>query len=256
MGGVRFDPSFFQDLLHLFFPTGCLACRDRIPPEECPALICGRCRSLLRPPTPPRCPRCDVPIGTGQPKGERCLECAEWPSVLRSARAAVVMEPPADALVHALKYGGWRSLAGIMGEKMAERCVLRGWGHPIVPVPTTSSRLRTRGYNQAEVLAQVVARECESWVVKALRRTSGRTQVRLTPRERRSNAEGSFHLDSSARSRIEGREVILVDDVLTTGATAVSAAKTLGEVEGVSVHLLTFARALPFATDRRRSILS
>jgi ComF family protein len=184
--------------------------------------------------------------------GATCLECAPWPNVLVSARAAVVMEPPANALVHALKYGGWHSLGEVMGRRMASVCPPPERDSVVVPIPTTSSRRRTRGYNQARVLADVVARELGLAVEELLERPKGGTQVRSGPRERRSNVQGSFRVVPSSRSRFPGLRVILVDDVLTTGATALSAASSLGEKGVESVHLLTFARALPFGGEKRR----
>lgn len=244
-----------QDLLDLLLPRACLGCRDRIPPEEGQSLVCARCRTLLRPPPFPRCPRCDLPVGTGGPRGDACLECQDWPPELVSARAAVVMEPPADALVHALKYGGWRTLGEMMGSRMAAVPGPVGGDAVAVPVPTTERRRRDRGYNQAQVLAAVVARLRGMPLVEALERPGGRTQVRLGPEERRANVMGSFRLLPAVGSRIRGREVILIDDVLTTGATAISAAGTLSQGGAGSVHLLTFARALPFGAEERRRIL-
>ncbi len=184
--------------------------------------------------------------------GEICLECEAWPAVLESARSAVVMEPPADALVHALKYGGWASLGEIMAGRMTA-LMPHGWiGSVVVPVPTTPARQRRRGYNQAWILARVVARDRGLLLLDALERRGGGTQVHLAPSERRANVQGSFAARPPMRSRIPGRKVILIDDVLTTGATAVSAAKTLGEAGAEAVHLLTFARALPYGDGSGR----
>ncbi len=185
-------PSLATDLLDLFLPRGCVACGDRIPPEEAPGLVCMRCRTLLRRPPPPRCPRCDVPQGTGREAGAPCLECAHWPDILDWARAAMVMEAPADALVHALKYGGWRSLGEVMGGYMAKLLPPMAGVPLVVPVPTTPHRKRMRGYNQARVLAEVVAGEIGACVEDALERPRGGTQVRMGPRERRCPRVGRF----------------------------------------------------------------
>ncbi len=188
-------------------------------------------------------------MGTGRSEDEACLECRDWPAILESARAAVVMEPPADALVHALKYGGWRSLGETMGGWMSSLCPRAGEGFIIVPIPTTPRRRRTRGYNQAEILAEVVADTTGIPLVNAMERPRGRTQVRLGPRERDSNVRGAFRLGPGQRSRIRGQRVILIDDVLTTGATARSAAETLAEGGARTVRLITFARALAFGAN-------
>ncbi len=162
------------------------------------------------------------------------------------------MESPADALVHALKYGGWRDLGEMMGARMAAVPVPVGGDPVIVPVPTTEQRRRERGYNQAEVLARVVARLRGIPLVDGLERPGGRSQVRLNPQERLSNVMGSFVLRSGLGSCIRERDVILLDDVLTTGATALSATVALSGGGARSVHLLTFARAIPFQAEGRR----
>ena len=240
-------PAVLQDVLDLLLPRGCLACGSRIPPEEAHALVCASCRLHLRTPPAPFCSRCQAPRGTGQAPGETCLECKDWPPVLASARAAVVLESTAGAMIHALKYRGWRNIAGLMGQKMPRDGLSALPSAPVIPVPTTSWRRRTRGYNQAAVLAREVSRLWNRPLLEALVRPSGRTQVRLGPRERAENVRGAFRVLERFRSRIQGRDVILVDDVLTTGATAQAAAKAL-EAAGVgSVHLRTFARALPFS---------
>ena len=183
-----------------------------------------------------------------------------------TASSAVVMEAPADALIHALKYEGWWELAHLMGRRMAS--LLPGRGEPggdggggagegaqplVVPVPTTRRRERVRGYNQARLLAREVAEAAGLPLVDALERPGGRTQVRLGPQARRANVRGTFHPAPTLGSRIEGRKVILVDDVLTTGATALSAAETLSGAGASEVHLITFARALPFDVGGRRT---
>jgi len=113
-----------------------------------------------------------------------------------------------------------------------------------------------RGYNQARVLAEVVAREVGIPLVGALDRPGGRTQVRLGLRERKSNVMGSFRVLPSFRSRISGSGVILVDDVLTTGATACSAALALAQERVDFVALVTFARALPFGHGDARALVA
>jgi len=119
-------------------------------------------------------------------------------------------------------------------------------GVGIVPVPTTARRLRERGYNQAKVLADGVARLTGGRCLDALRRRDGgESQVALHPEERRANVKGAFLLRDSSVERILRRDLVLVDDVLTTGATAGAAAEALEGGGARSVTLLTFARALP-----------
>lgn len=239
--------SLATDLRELLLPRGCLACGERIPPEDEPGLICSGCRSRLRVPPPPCCPRCQLPFGSGHGPGEACLECADWRETLKTARSAVVLDTVAGAMVHALKYRGWGELAEDMARRMA-REIPPNLSHPvIVPVPTTPWRRRTRGYNQASLLATAVSSITAVPSLEALRRERGRTQVRLGPRERRSNVDGAFDLRGETRSLIRGRDVIVVDDVLTTGATANAITLALEPAGVASVRLVTFARSLPFS---------
>lgn len=183
-----------------------------------------------------------------------CRACADWPEALTRARHAVVLAPPADALVHALKYEGWRELAPEMGAAMAR--VVRSAGaasEPLVvtPVPTTDRRLRARGYNQAALLAGALARALDLRLLETLRRTrGGATQVALHPSQRRANVKGVFAVREAVSAHVEGAHVLLVDDVLTTGATAGAAATELARVGVSRVTLVTYARALPQFTAR------
>jgi ComF family protein len=154
--------------------------------------------------------------------------------------------------VHQLKYRGWRALAPVLADRMME-CVPPLPGHePAIctPVPTTGARLRQRGYNQAGLLAQALARgtgrECADLLART--RASG-SQTALQPVARRANVAGAFAAAGPA-DRMSGAHIILVDDVLTTGATAAECARALGKAGACCVRLVTFARAL----DARRLI--
>jgi ComF family protein len=211
------------------------------------ALVCPACTAALREPPWPRCPRCHFPRGTGRSPDAACLECAGWPAALAGARASTVLEPPADALVHALKYQGWKRLAEGMGRRMARVCPLPG--HIVVPVPTTAARARRRGYNQAELLARAYASALHAPLVDGLvREREGPSQISLPPDQRRANVDGAFALRAAARGALAAREIALVDDVLTTGATAGAAARTLERAGVAGVIVVTFARALPGRT--------
>lgn len=242
-------------LADFLLPGGCVVCRCWIPDRTGqPSLVCGACRSRLAAATWPRCPRCHHPRGTGRSESPDCLECREWPEALTVARYAWVLAPPASDLVHALKYEGWRELAPIMGAALvpgarevapAVECTI------VVPMPTTPERLRRRGYNQAELLARAVARGLDRPLVEALARVGAvESQTSLTPAERRENVRGAFRPESTHMEELADADVILIDDVLTTGATAAEAARTLVATGARSVSLVTFARALPRVTVR------
>lgn len=249
--------AWATDLLDLLLPAGCVVCGAWIPGGVAGSLVCGRCRSRLPRAPWPRCPRCHHPLGTGRAEAARCQECREWPDALARARFATLLAPPADALVHALKYEGWAELAAEMGRAMAaELRVRRGtpWRRSlVVPVPTTTARVRARGYNQAELLARSVAAALDLPFVQALARTrGGPTQVALPPSQRRANVRGAFALRDGQSARVAGAHVVLVDDVLTTGSTAGAAASELAHVGASEVTLVVFARAMPLRRDATR----
>ncbi|MCA1792242.1 MAG: double zinc ribbon domain-containing protein, partial [Thioalkalivibrio sp.] len=178
--------SWARDLIDLLLPAGCVSCGGWIPMGGAtrPELVCAACRMRMRAGAWPRCPRCHWPRGTGRTADMACRECEGWPETITAARFAYELAPPATDLVHGLKYEGWRELAIYMGDVMAR---LDDGGPPterstvVVPVPTTRRRLRTRGYNQAELLARRVAEVRELPMVAALERVGATgSQTTLT----------------------------------------------------------------------------
>ncbi len=238
------------ELLNFFLPAVCLGCRDHLPLECSAELVCSPCRTRLRGPPWPRCHRCGFPVGSGAAAADTCFECAGWGPELSAASFAVILRPPANALVHGLKYGGWSGLAGLMGEWVAQSAIPRELAsepYLIAPIPTTRRRARTRGYNQARLLAEAIADRVHMPLVDALeRRQGGPTQVGLHPAERRANVKRAFTVRADARATLTGARVLLVDDVLTTGSTAMEAARPLVQAGATQVFLSTFARALPY----------
>jgi len=241
--------SLRNGLLDLVFAPICLGCDMPSRGEAVRRLICARCRARLRPIPPPTCARCGAPtLQTGRTAGPTCQECEGWPAWLLAARSAYVLHPPADRLVHQLKYRGWRTLAAPLGEAMAAVRLPFDPGAPdplVVPVPTTQRRMRERGYNQAELLARAFAARTGRTVLPALRRASAAaSQTALQPAARRANVAGSFRVARELKAALPGRHLLLVDDVLTTGATTLECGATLVAAGARAISVLTFARAL------------
>ncbi len=169
--------------------------------------------------------------------------------MIAAARAATVLADPADRIVHGLKYQGWSAVAGVMAGLMRLRSIpldLASEPYTIVPVPTTPRRRRRRGYNQATLLAQALSELVGRPMLEALDRPVERpTQVSLPPDQRLANVQNTLVARDEARARLGGRTVLLVDDVLTTGATALEAARTLISAGAEHIYLGTFARTLP-----------
>jgi ComF family protein len=240
-------------ILDFLLPPVCLGCEGAILSGDSTRLVCRLCRSRLRPLPHPACPRCGAPaLRTGRVAELVCGNCESWPPTLRSARSAFLLHPPADRLVHQLKYQGWHALARVMGEWMAQLAlptdvVLEA--RLVVPVPASAARMRERGYNQAHLIAEAFASRSGREVAPALvRGRARRSQTTLQPASRRANVAGAFRVNSASEQALRGQHLILIDDVLTTGATAVECTLALIAAGARAVSVVTFARAL----DARR----
>ncbi len=237
--------------VNFLLPPACAGCGgsagEEVRAGEGP--VCRNCRLRLPRVPLPVCTRCGAPLGTGM--APSCLECEDWPELLASAYAASLLESPARELVHALKYQGWRGAGGFMGTEMARRAgdqVLKA--HCVVPVPTSRHNLRRRGYNQAEVIAAALAAELGKPLLDCLERlTQKGTQTALNPMQRRANVSGAFAVVEGFADRLAGRRLLLVDDVITTGATIVAAARALGSGSPQSVTAYAFSRTVPISLD-------
>jgi ComF family protein len=217
-------------------PAACLLCSEPIPEREDDALICDLCRLRWRPIPHPMCDRC------GQPsfRGLECRLCAEWPEGLTRVRSAVWLEGSARGAVHQLKYEGWSRAAEAMAEAMRRLEPLTRQVS-LIPIPLGDRRQRQRGYNQSERIAAALGSRIgvplRSDLLQRIRDT--RTQTALTPEARHANVAGAFRA-----GQVDGLELVLVDDVFTTGATLAAAAAALVGAGAARVEAVTFARAV------------
>jgi len=214
-------------------PAECLSCAGPAGPDD--PLICDPCRRRWRPVTSPWCERC----GQSRVDDLPCRLCAEWPAALGRVRSAVWLDEGPRKAVHALKYSGWWRVTAQLAQAMTGLEPLAK-GVILVPVPLAPKRLATRGYNQAERLAAALSARTGHPVLGAglARRRETPTQTELTPEERRANVAGAFVGDG-----VKGQRVVLVDDVLTTGATLGACADGAVAAGATSVEAVTFARA-------------
>lgn len=153
-------------------------------------------------------------------------------------------------MIHALKYGGWWSIAAPLGARMAKLEFPQETTEEVrlvAPVPLSAARLRQRGYNQALLLATAVARASNLHLAPDLLRRvrSSGSQTSLHPSERRANVAGMFSVLDSDAETIRGEHVLIVDDVWTTGATAIACGEALVSQGARAFSVLTLARALP-----------
>jgi ComF family protein len=186
------------------------------------------------------CARCSARRGA---RGT-CRGCRQLSPALSAVRAPMAYEGAARAAIVTLKFRSGRYLAPLMGEFLCAHLAMQPVeADVIVPVPLTRGRLRERGFNQAAVLADQVAGALGVHVAKdALRRAERPSQRTLSAAERIENLRGAFSLDKS--SAINGRRVLIVDDVVTTGATVSACADTLAQAGASRIVALAFARDL------------
>jgi len=225
-------PKALDRALDIVFPRACAGCGAG------PWPFCPTCAAELVPLGPPWCDRCGRPSPMDV---DRCRDCPPIP--IASARAAFAYRGPARAAVHRLKFSGWRGV----GEALAG--ALAALGPPpadaVTWVPLAARRRAERGFDQAHVLARALARELDLPAAAFVRRTKATApQARRTREERLQAMADAFACipRKSAPARL-----ILVDDVLTTGATASACAVALLEAGAREIHLLTACRSF---TDR------
>ena len=248
--GVRRSPVF-AGLADFLLPAACAACAGPAVEEVRAGTgpVCQNCRLALPPIPHPACERCGAPLGTGE--APSCLECVDWPGEVAAARALCLLESPARELVHALKYQGWRGVGDFMGFEMARRApaAVRG-ADCVVPVPTSRRNMRRRGYNQAAVIARALASKLRAPLVPCLeRQRQDSTQTALNPMQRRANVSGAFVLVERFRDALAGSRIVLVDDVITTGATVLAAVEAMGPAAPGGVIAYAFARTVPLSAE-------
>lgn len=224
-------------------PPVCLHCHQPLAGHDA---LCARCWRGINFIRPPLCDRLGIPMPYDS--GGKTVSAAALadPPVYDRARAVAHFDGVVRDLVHALKYGDrhdgrrlfgrWLSAAG--DELLADADVL-------LPVPLDRWRLLSRRFNQAALLAQEVSRLRHlPWEDAALVRVK-RTprQVGLTRDQRRRNMAAAFAVPERARSRIEGRRIVLIDDVITTGATVNACARALNAAGAARVDVLALALA-------------
>lgn len=229
------------------FPRICAGCEGLMTDHD-RGLVCGPCWARLPILPAPRCDRCGHPRAAARRPTAPCPGCALLAPFVRAARSLCwVPHPVSSGILSALKYHGWPGVAEGMGERMARL----GWPRDVVaervalvPVPLSPTKERERGFNQAERLAAAVGRRWGIPVVTGVTRTRvTATQTRLTPGERLANVRRAFAAVPADLPRLVGQHVILVDDVLTTGATLNACAGALFAAGIRTVSYLTFGRA-------------
>jgi ComF family protein len=229
--------------LDIALPTLCVACREPVAGEG----VCAVCWAKLSFIAPPLCPRLGIPFVYDPGPGLLSMEAIADPPAYQRARAAVRYDDVARTLVHALKYQDRTDLAPAMGRWMARAGEeLLSQADVLVPVPLHWRRSWSRRYNQSGALACVLERQTGVPVARnALRRIRPtQQQIGLSRSQRAANVQGAFKVLPDKVHEIQGRRVVLVDDVLTSGATTDACARALLRARAAQVDVLVFARVV------------
>ncbi len=234
-----------ERLIQFLLPSQCHCCERFL--EEDQKGFCTDCLSKIRWIEPPICTLCGVPFLSQKVDSHHCGACLTRRRYFTMARALGCYEGPFREAIHRWKYEEKHHLTSFFGEKLVEG-FWRYWdSHAfdlLIPVPLHTKRLRERGFNQALLLVKELSRKTQIPYAKRLLRKIKPTtpQVHLSGREREREVKGSFHV--SRPQEIQGRSILLIDDVYTTGATVNECAKVLLNAGAERVDVLTLAHAV------------
>ncbi|MFC0203150.1 double zinc ribbon domain-containing protein [Novosphingobium soli] len=230
-------------LLDLVFPPRCPLCGAAL---GSPAGLCAACWSTLAIPGEPACGSCSRPFGDTMPQGGTCAPCLADPPRHAGIAAATLYNEASRKLVLAFKHGNRIALAPMMADLMMPKLSAVDGGWLVVPVPLHRWRLWKRGYNQAAVLAAQVSRRTGARLAVDLleRRRPTPTLGGLGKLARQRALSGAITLNRRGARGLKGARVVLVDDVLTSGATSAACVSVLRRAGAERVMIACFARVL------------
>ena len=234
----------WRSLIDFLVPPKCLVCREAVLE---PASLCLSCWANLKHIDAPYCNMLGTPFAYDQGVGAVSSAALAEPPNWDRARAAVAYDEASRAIVHALKYRDTMEAGLLMARLMARagRQVIQE-ADLIIPVPLHRFRLWSRRFNQAAFLSQHISQAYAkpNRTDVLVRSKASRSQVGLSFDERRKNVAKAFQVTTGGAGQIAGRRILLIDDVLTTGATAGSCAAVLKKAGAANVDVLTFALVL------------
>ncbi len=233
-------------LLDSVLPPLCLGCGEIV---GTPGALCAACWPSFSFIAPPHCARCGIPFAEDLGNSALCAACLDRPSRFSRARAVLIYDEKSRRLVLPFKHGDRTDMARTCGTWMARAgAELLAEADLIAPVPLHWRRLVTRRYNQALLLARNVARLAPAPTELApdllVRHRWTGSQAGLAARERRHNVREAFEVHPRWAAKLKAKAVLLVDDVLTTGATAEACARALQRGGASRVDVLTLARVV------------
>lgn len=232
-------------MLDLIYPPVCLLCKKRVfSASEKKVHLCRSCESHIHLNRPPFCRKCSRPLASA---GLQCRTCRKKELHFDYAWGACLYNDYMRRLIHLLKYGNRTLLRHFFLEKIfffldSYRVNLRP-ADLIIPIPLHPARFRERGFNQAQILARMIAEKIDKPLSSRylIRERHTRHQAVLLKKERWTNIEGAFTIKHSPA--LKDKHILLVDDLFTTGATVSEAAKMLKSAGAAKVGVLALAIA-------------
>ncbi|MEE9912398.1 MAG: ComF family protein [Deltaproteobacteria bacterium] len=238
--------DFFHEISDTFFPPQCLSCAEVLP-SGCPEIFCPECRRKLTLIQGSSCPVCGIVFPDSPAGNHWCASCMDKRPWFTSARSAVAYTGVIHDAIHQFKYGRNITTGAALARMLADFHFADmdfGIFDAIVPVPLHIKRLRERGFNQSLILARTLGKKQGLKVDFSLlkRRKLTLTQTGLDKKEREKNISGAF--TAGLPEKVRAKNLILVDDVYTTGSTVNECARTLVKAGARQVAVLTLARVL------------
>ena len=223
--------SLAGKILDWVYPPVCVSCGK---PGK---LLCEDCRAKLQPVGEHFCTKCGKPLQKGKP----CRLCRTYEFRFLSCRAPFLYAGPAAAMIKKLKYNGSLSLVPILAQELADFWKDLGWEVDLlIPVPLSEQRKAQRGFNQSELIGKAFAKKTgipvRSGALMKIRHTA--QQVGLNADQRRENLNGAF---AAEKAFVEGKRILLLDDVMTTGSTFAECSSVLLDAGAGSVQCLSVA---------------
>jgi ComF family protein len=227
-------------ILDFFLPGFCLFCHSPLGPESA-SLACPQCLEEIALIPQPFCSCCGAPFRGAVGLEHLCQDCLTNPPPFSRARAVAFYDGLVLQAIHRLKYQRQLIYAKFLGQILAAAGALElvNAADLLVPVPLHPRRLRRRGFNQAILLARTFP-DLPLGLEVLVRRRPTLPQLKLSPQERQINVKGAFAVPDP--SAINGKSILLVDDVYTTGATVKECARALRRAGVAKVEILTVAR--------------
>lgn len=236
--------SFIKAAIDIVFPPRCISC-GLIVGEH--GEICAKCWGGMVFASTPCCSKCGFPFEYDLGIDALCLECEGKDRLFQKARFLWKYNDISKKIIHRFKYYDHTYLAKILA-KLSYHIIIKDFSDSdlIVPVPLHRYRLMSRFYNQSALLAREIARllQNEHYCCALKKQTSTTPQAQLTKIQRQNNVKNSFAIEESLKAKIQGKNILLIDDVMTTGSTIHECCKILLKNGCKGVNVFTVARTI------------